>query len=178
MLMTTDTKEAPAGTRTVVLKFRWKYILMPLIFFFISIALFIIFYWQLNPQVAYRFNTEGVSTSTASREMLALFMLLPHLFFVLLAGGITGAIVRIGGSLGQVSQAFNPERLLLFIGNVMVMPQIIFAFIMLDIFRYDINGSHLMPVWIFAVIVMIVGSVIMIPFFIQTFLRSRKADYI
>lgn len=176
--MTTDTKTAPAGTRTVVLKFRWQYILMPLIFSFISIALFIIFFWQLNPQVAYRFNAEGISISTASREMLALFMLLPHLLFVVLAGGITSTIVKIGGSLEQISQAFNPERLLFFIGNIMAMPQIVFAFIMLDIFRYDINGSHLMPVWIFAVIVMVVGSFFIIPFFIQTFLRSRNANYI
>ena len=102
--MSEDIKEEPAGIRAVELKFRWKYILLPLIFLFISVILFVIFYWQLSPQVAYRFNTAGAPGSTTSREMLAVLMLLPQLVFVLLGGGVAGTIIRIGGSLGQLSQ--------------------------------------------------------------------------
>ena len=61
--------------RIVELRFRWKYILLPLAVLFIAIVLFAVFYWQLTPEVAYRFNTDGSPKSWLSREMLALIML-------------------------------------------------------------------------------------------------------
>jgi uncharacterized membrane protein len=172
--MAATIKEAPAVTRTVELKFRWKYILLPVIVLFICVILFAIFYWQLSPQVAYRFDTDGSPTNTVSREMLALFMLLPQLLFVLLAGIVTSTIIRIGGSLGEVSQALNPERIILLIGNIVVLPQVVFGFIMLDVFSYNVNNSHLIPVWLFAIIVMAIGGAILTLFFIRTFMHSRK----
>jgi len=172
--MAAETKEIPAETRTVELKFHWKYVLLPLAVLFLSVIFFAIFYWQLNPQVAYRFNTDGLPGSTTSRGMLAVFMLLPQIIFVLLGGGVAATITRIGGSLGELSQALNPERLIMLIGNIIVLPQIVFSFIMLDIFSYNINGSHLMPVWIFAVIVMIIGGILLTLFLIKTYMRSRN----
>ena len=174
--MTDDTKEAPAGTKTVELKFHWKYVLLPVIVLFICIILFAIFYWQLSPQVAYRFDSDGFSKSTISREMLALFMLLPQLLFVLLGGGLTGMITRIGGSMGQLSPALNPERIIMIMGSMVIMTQIILGFIMLDIFSYNINSSHLMPVWLFAIIVMIIGGITLTLFFTRIFMRSRKTS--
>lgn len=141
---------------------------------FISIILVAVFYSQLTPEVAYRFNTDGSPKSWLSREMLALIILLPQILLVLLAGAVTYAITRIGGSLGQVSQALNPERLILLIGNVLILPQIVFGFIMLDIFSYNVYGSHLMPVWLFVVIIMAIGGIILAIFFIQAFKRSRS----
>ena len=173
--MTDDVKEIPSETREVELKFRWKYILLPLIVLFISVILFAIFYWQLSPQVAYRFNTDGLPISTASREMLALFMLLPQLVFVLLGASLTGMITKVGGSMGQVSPSLNPERIIMIMGSMVIIPQIILGFIMLDIFSYNINGSHPMPVWLFALIVMLIGGVILTLFLIRTFLHSRNA---
>jgi uncharacterized membrane protein len=171
--MAADIKEESASTKVVELKFRWKYILLPLIFLFISIALFLVFLWQLSPPVAYRFDPAGAPGSTTSREMLALFMLLPQLAFVLMGAGVTGTIIRISGSLGQLSQAPNPERLLILIGNLVIIPQIVFDFIMLDIFSYNINGSHLMPVWLFALIVMVIGGIILTLFLITTYMHLR-----
>lgn len=147
---------------------------MPVAILFISIILVAFFYSQLTPEVAYRFNTDGSPKSWLSRGMLALIMLLPQILLVLLAGAVTYAITRIGGSLGQVSQALNLERLILLIGNVVILPQIVFGFIMLDIFSYNVYGSHLMPVWLFVVIVMAIGGVILAIFFIQAFQRSRS----
>ncbi len=174
--MTEETKETPAETRTVELKFHLKYVLLPLAVLFLSVILFAIFYFQLSPQVAYRFSADGLSTSTASRGMLAAYMLLPHLIFVLLGGGVSGTIIKIGGSLGELSQSLNPERLIMLIGNIIVLPQIVFSFIMLDIFSYNINGSHLMPVWLFAVIVMIIGGIVLTLFLVSTYRRSRNAS--
>ena len=51
-------------------------------------------------------------------------------------------------------------------GNMIALPQIILCFAMLDIFSYNSYQIHLLPLWLFALIVMIMGGVIIGIFFI------------
>ena len=51
-------------------------------------------------------------------------------------------------------------------GNMIVLPQIILCFAMLDIFSYNSYQIHLMPLWVFALIVMGLGGMALGIFFI------------
>jgi hypothetical protein len=62
-------------------------------------------------------------------------------------------------------------------GNIVALPQVVTVFVMLDIFSYNVYDLHLMPTWMFALIVMVVGGVFLAIFFIKAFIRlSKPAD--
>jgi hypothetical protein len=48
----------------------------------------------------------------------------------------------------------------------------VLGFVMLDIFSYNVYEIHPMPIWLFALIVMVAGSVILAIFFIQAIRRT------
>jgi hypothetical protein len=58
------------------------------------------------------------------------------------------------------------EKMLSLMGNMVALPQIILGFAMLDIFSYNSYQIHLMPLWIFALIVMGLGGMALGIFFI------------
>ena len=60
-------------------------------------------------------------------------------------------------------------------GNIIALPQIVLVFVMGDIFSYNVYEIHLMPIWLFALIVMVVGGVIMAIFFISA-IRQAQAS--
>jgi hypothetical protein len=168
-----DTATQPPVNRTVELRFRWKYILLPVAVFFIAVILVAVFYWQLTPDVAYRFNSDGSSRSELSRQMVTLIMLLPQVLLVLLAAAVVWGTARLSRLLWQTVTPPKLEGVVLLIGNMAALPQIVLGFIMVDIFSYNVYGSHLMPVWLFVLVVMLVGGVVLTIFFIQALLRSR-----
>jgi len=46
-------------------------------------------------------------------------------------------------------------------GNMVALPQLVLTFAMLAIFSYNSYGIYLMPLWIFALIVMGLGGIIL-----------------
>lgn len=156
------------------LTFRWKYIMLPIIILALSIIVALIFYPQLTDEVAYRFNPDGSAKSWLSREMITLLMLAPQLLITLTAGAITWAITKLALSSGQM-EAISPGKIILLMGNMVALLQIVLGFVMLDIFSYNIYESHLMPIWLFALIVMLAGGIVLAIFFIQAIKRSHKS---
>ena len=61
-------------------------------------------------------------------------------------------------------------------GNMVALPQIILCFAMLDIFSYNSYQIHLMPVWIFALIIMVIGGIILGIFLFQAVRRAWVAS--
>ena len=172
----TAKSEKPAITKAAVhnLTFRWKYMLLPVALLLLAVALGAIFYPQLTKEVAYRFNLDGLPKSWLSREAIASLTLIPQFILALVSAAIVWGIIRLSRSSGQIAGAISPERLIIFMGNMVALPQIIIGFVMLDIFSYNVCSRHLMPVWLFAVIAMAVAGIILTVFFIQTIKRSRQ----
>ena len=168
--------EKPVITKAAVhsLTFRWKYILLPVALLLLAVALGAIFYPQLTEEVAYRFNLDGSPKSELSREAIASLTLIPQFILALVSAAIVWGIIRLSRFSGQAGGAINPERLVLFMGNMVALPQIIIGFVMLDIFSYNVYSWHLMPVWLLTLIAMAVAGIILAVFFIQTIKRSRQ----
>ena len=150
------------------LAFRWRYIVAPVSILLLSIILVIIFYGELGEEVAYRFNSDGSPDGWLSRGTILLIGLLPQFLLTLLAGITTWGIVKLSAHLvTNVTPGIKLERVLLLMSNMVILPQIIICFALFDIFSYNSYQIHIMPLWVFALIIMILGAIILSVFFIQ-----------
>ncbi len=170
-------KEPVKKTTTgAILAFHWSYIILPVVILLLSIILTAYFYHRLPVEVAYHFNPDGSPDKWLSRGTIILWMLLPQLFLTLLAGAITWGITKLGALFRQPENTWiKPERILLLMGNMIALPQVILCFAMLDIFSYNSYQIHIMPLWVFALIIMGLGGVILGIFFIRAIRQAWGA---
>ncbi len=169
-------KEPVQTTTGVTVAFRWGYIILPVVILFLSIILTAYFYRLLPVEVAYHFKPDGSPDRWLSRGAIILWMLLPQLFLTLLAGGITWGTARLSALFQQPDSTWiKPERILLLMGNMIGLPQIILCFAMLDIFSYNSFQIHIIPLWVFALIVMGLGGIILGIFFIRAIRQAWRA---
>ncbi len=161
---------------TVILTFRWIYVGLPLTILLLMFLFIGIFSPQLSDEVAYRFNMNGAPENWVSRQIALLIAILPQVVFFITAIAITWGTLKAGRSIGQIAAALKPESLLTLMGNLVALPQMIFGFVMLDVFVYNLTSNHIMPIWLFALIIMIVGGIFLIIFFIKAFKRTRNIN--
>ena len=159
---------------TIALTFHWKYIVLPLAILLLMVILTAIFYPQLSDKVAYRFNLNGSPENWLSQQATLLLAILPQVVLFIIAVTITWATTKAGRSIGQIASALKPEGLLMLMGNLVALPQIIFGFVMLDVFIYNVANNHIMPIWLFALIIMIAGGIFLAIFFFKAFKRTRS----
>lgn len=143
--------------------FHLRYTVLPLAIFLLSLALAAYFYHLLPTEVAYHFR-DGLPDKWLSRNIIIAWMLAPQFFFVLLAGAITWGMTRLSARFQQITSRWA-EKLLSLMGNMVALPQIIIGFAMLDIFSYNAYQVHLLPLWVFALMVMGLGGVILVIYF-------------
>ena len=146
------------------ISFHWKYIILPLAVFFLSIILAAYFFRLLPVEVAYYFQ-DGSPEKWMSRSAIIAWMLIPQFFFLLLSVFIVWGMIKLSARFQQSASAMV-EKVLALMGNMVVMPQIILSFAMLDIFSYNAYQTHIMPLWIFALIVMVLGGLVLGIFFV------------
>lgn len=165
-------KSQPPPKETVkggTLPFRWSYILAPLVILILSIIVTAYFFPQLPDEVGYHFNADGSPDRWFSQGAIIAWSVVPQLLLTMVAGAITWGITRLGIlPKGAEGVWIKPERVLSLMGNMVALPQSVLIFAMLDIFSYNAYETHLiLPVWIFALIIMLAGSIVLGIFFIQ-----------
>jgi hypothetical protein len=67
------------------------------------------------------------------------------------------------------------RRILMTMGNMVALPQIILIFAMLDIFLYNAYEIRLLPLWVIIIAVLLIGTIILGIFFLQTLRNSRRS---
>ena len=164
--MVVISKEPSKGT-TKSLPFRWGYIILPLFIFLLSIILSTYFYHLLPNEVAYHFKPDGLPDKWLSRGMIIAWALVPQILLTLVAGAFTWGITKLGVLVRQEKTWIKLEGVLLLMGNMIALPQIILCFAMLDIFSYNSYQIHIMPIWVFALIIMGLGGIVLGIFFIR-----------
>ncbi|MFC1933404.1 DUF1648 domain-containing protein [Chloroflexota bacterium] len=164
-------------TTGTTLAFHWSYVILPLVTLLLSIILTAFFYHRLPSEVAYTFQSDGSPDRWLSRSTVILWMLLPQLFLTLLAGAITWGITRLGALFKQPESTWiKLESILLLMGNMVALPQIILCFAMLRIFIYNSYQIHILPLWVFALIIMGLGGIILGIFFIRAVRQVWRAS--
>lgn len=147
------------------LAFRWIYLAFPAAILLISLVLTAVFFNLLPDEVAYHFQ-DDTPDGWLNRSAIIAWLVVPHIFLVLLAF----AVVRVALMTTRHWQTEGTpiNRLLLLMANMVTLPQIILIFAMLDIFLYNAYQIKLIPVWVFAVIVLVLGGILLGIIFVQT----------
>lgn len=174
--MTDNTEPAQNGNYTA-LTFRWSYIILPLAVLVLMIILTACFYTSLPAEVSYHFESDGSPDKFTGRGTVVLWTLLPQLLLSFAAVAITLGTARLfGRNIEPESSYMNPVSLLQIIGNMVAMPQIILGLVTFDIFLYNSNQVHLIPVWVSVLIVLGLGGIILSIFFIRAMMQAWKAN--
>ena len=161
-----------------LLSFHWGYIAFPLAVLLISVVLTLFFYGKLDPvQLAYRFKADGSPGAYISREALLILMLGVQALLVLMAGLLTWGIGRLRVFTRVDPSEFwvSPALVLGFMGNIFGIPQLILSFALLDIFTYNAYQLHLVPLWLFAVVVIVLGAIGIGLLAVPVLLRGMRA---
>ena len=160
-----------------ILPFRWRYILLPTTILFLSILLSVYFYHLLPDFVAYHFKSDGSGDRWLNREAIIALAVVPQIILTLVGGCFTWGITKLGARFSQGKNAkMKTEEILLIMGNMIVLPQVIFCFAMLDIFSYNSYQIHIMPVWLFALIIMVLGGIILGILFARIILKTLRTE--
>ncbi len=151
--------------------FHWKYVILPVTFFALSIILAACFYPLLPNDVAYHFQND-IPDKWLSRGSYIGWMIIPQVVFTLLAL----AVVRLTMLTSRYMQGKDSplNDILPIMGNMMVLPQIVILFAMIDFFLYNAYQIKLIPIWIFTVIILVVGAVILAILFLRASRRARR----
>lgn len=173
---TVQTKAAQQADNEPKLKFRILDISLPLALLVLSVACTIILYKQIPAQVAYHFNDDGTGDQWLGRGLLIIALLLPQFLLTFLAAGIALTIEKVGRSFVRAgkAKAVMVRDVVSLMSNMIVLPQSILFFAMLDIFLYNAYQIHLIPLYLAAILIMFLGSIAMGFFFFRQIMRSRK----
>jgi uncharacterized membrane protein len=155
--------------------FRWKYIILPLVFLSLSIILSAYFYHLLPAEVAYHFKLDGTPDKWLSREITIMWVLIPQLILTLLAGGIIWGVTKLGNLFRQAESAWiKSGRTLSLMGNMVALPQLIVFFAMLHIFSYNSYQIRLMPMWLFLLIILGLATIALVVFLVLIISKARQ----
>jgi len=59
-------------------------------------------------------------------------------------------------------------------GNMVALPQIVLCFAMLDIFSYNLYQAHIMPMWLFLLIILGLATIGLGLFLVFTFSKAKR----
>jgi len=160
------------------LSFRWSYIVAPVVVFLLSIILFASFYHMLPAEVAVRFDVDGAPEMWLGRVATMLWMLLPQLLLVLLAWGVAWGATRLDTRWGWArGGGVKAGRIVSFMGNILALPQLIILFAMVDILSYNSYQTHILPMWIFMIVILGLATIFLAVLAVIIFLRARRTVF-
>jgi uncharacterized protein YneF (UPF0154 family) len=151
--------------------FRWMYIVLPVVFFLLSLIMTAFFYRLLPSDIAYHFQGNSPDKWLGRGAFIA-WLVIPQFFFTLLSFIVVRLVLL--GSRYWPAEDTPMNKLLPVMGNMVALPQIIFLFAMLDFFLYNAYQIRLIPLWVITLIVMILGGAILGVFFIRTIRQFRR----
>lgn len=153
---------------------RLSYIIGPLAILLLSLALAAYFYHLLPAELACHFELGGTPDRWLSREVTTLWMLLPQLVFVLVAWGVAWGVTRLSRRFGQIKGGgVRAEKIVLFMGNLIALPQLLLCFAMVDIFSYNLYQRHIMPMWAFPLVILGLVTIAVGVFLVYIFSKVR-----
>ncbi len=159
------------------LSFRLSYIALPSAVALVTVIAMAIAYPALPAEVAYRFNSSGVPQSTMSREVLLLLTVGLQLLTVVAALAVAWLLLNMARRALQNSRPpVEPGRIIWLLANMVVLPQLILSFVALDAAFYAHSQSHLMTPWLFSIVAVGIGTVVMTFLFARSFNEARRID--
>ena len=140
----------------------------------LSIILAAIFYFQLPGDISYHFRAGAADRTIALGAFIA-WMIVPQLFFSLLAMALV-RVVMMGVKYAPPGET-PLTQLLPIMGNMAGLPQVIIFIAMLQFFLYNAYQTRPVPLWIIALVVLLLGGIALVILFMRIIkqFRGRKA---
>ncbi len=164
---------APSDTR---LPFRWRYVVAPGAVLVVSVVAAAFFFRLLPAQVTYGYGSGSVGRQI-SRGLLLVVLLAPQFILTFLSAAVAHVVARVGSRFvkdGGTSTGVV-ESVGTIMSNMVVLPQLVLCYAMIDMFRFNAYGTHLPPLYVFAVIVMLIGGAALGFFFLRARQQARAA---
>jgi uncharacterized membrane protein len=167
-------RNAGSVTKAARLPFRWKYILLPVIFFAISVILAMYFIGKLPFQIAYHFDFNGAPDGWIIREYAIAIGLAIQLVLLLISFFIVMGVRRNSLFSSQSPANIKPDTLVTLTVNLPAFLQLVILFEMGDIFSYNAFYKHIFPQWLFLIIVLVLATAAFLAFVIVIGLKAIR----
>jgi len=157
--------------------FCWRNIAAPITILALTVILVVCFYRFLpSTDVAYHFQSDGSPDAWLGRGAIVLWAILPQVFLTMVAAGIAFAVVKLSAHF-KVAESIGVrlDGVVRLVGNMVAIPQALLFVAMLDVFSYNSYQVHILPLWVLALIVLTIGSIILAIFFMRTVRQLRRA---
>jgi uncharacterized membrane protein len=160
---------------TGTLAFRWSYVVAPLTLSVVCIIIAASFAAFLPNPIAFRFMSNGAARMSTNTYSFIVLMLLAQVICALAAWGIAGTIVHLGHNSFKTSAPQLPlSGYITLMTNMVLLPQLILAYIMLDAFIYGTWARHLISVGLFSILTIAIGSLVLIFMFARMLSRAQN----
>ena len=158
------------------LSFRSSYIILPAALAILTITAIGILYPSLPPVVDYRFSAAGVPRDSIGREAFLGIMAGAQILMVAAAAAVAGLSLRVARRMMADSPSpVNPTPVIWLMANMIVLPQLIVAFVALDAAYYARMSTHIMTPWLFSLVAIGAGTLVIIILFMRSFNDTRRA---
>ncbi|APV44333.1 hypothetical protein Dform_00992 [Dehalogenimonas formicexedens] len=158
------------------LKFRASFIILPLLCLLATIIISAVYYGQLPDNVTFRFDIHGNPSAEMAKTSFIVLMIGIQALLTLVAYITTSAIGNIPVLRDNTDKfKFNPGRLLALIGNMPAIIQLIMAYVLVDAVIYAKQAEHIIPLWVFAVVTLVIGGGIILVFGVPIAIKGYKA---
>jgi uncharacterized membrane protein len=169
--------EAPpvAASPQPTLPFRWRFVVVPLLVLVVAVAAAAYFYRLLPAQVAYHFAVDGTGDRTVGRAPLVLALVAPQFLLAFVAAAVAHIVARVGARFvrdGNTSAA-AVESITTVMSNMVVLPQLVLGFAMVNIFALSAYDIRLPPLYVSAMAVMLGGGVVLGLLFLRAVQQAR-----
>lgn len=154
--------------------FRLRFVIVPIVLAALCFVAAVAFYSSLQSPIAYRFNADGEARNSMNAAGFVIIMAAMQIIGALIAWGTATIIIRMGhGAFKTSAPQFKLDGLITIMSNMILLPQIIVAYLMLDSFIYNVWQRHFIPATYFTIAAIIIGSAIIFVAFILLLSRAR-----
>jgi uncharacterized membrane protein len=157
--------------------FRWRYVVPSLVVVLVAVVASIYFYHLLPDRLAYQVTNGNSADKSVGRDWFIVAMVLPQFLLTLAGASVAWAIARAGRRYKETgkAKAAGLSGMITVMSNMVVLPQLVLCFALIDVFSYNAYQVHLLPLWVFAMLVMLVGGFVLAIFFFRAVQQAKIA---
>ncbi len=163
------------ATQAPPLAFRWSHVAAPSSLAVICLIIAVAFVSYLPSPLGFRFNSDGAVRMFINTYTFIALMIAAQIVCALAAWGIANAIISMGHKAFKASQPqVSLDAYISLMSNMVLLPQLILAYIMLDAFIYGVWTRHIVSVGVFSILTIAIGSLVLISMFMRQLARANR----
>jgi uncharacterized membrane protein len=167
--------EASTSGQPPPLVFRLRYIAAPLILAVTCLVIALAFVPALPSPLGFRFAGDGTVLTATNKYAFIALMLAAQIVCALAAWAIARTIIRMGRRALKTTQPQIPlDGYIALMSNMILLPQLILAYIMLDALIHGMWERHLISAGLFSILTIAIGSLILIFMFARMLSRAQN----